>query len=204
MLSESDFENAAASTQQIVVKICTIGDEVRQESVENERRVLKKLPKSAHVANLLDYHEDPVAKKAYLVLERAGDLSLERLVQNNPKGLPPDQVKLIARQLSEAVKFLHENQIAHRDIKPDNIMLTQPELALKLIDFNTAHDLQVCPEIKGANGLRGWSAPETRKFQSYDERCDLWSVGCVLYYACTGSAPVHEEDSLELSDDLIV
>jgi serine/threonine protein kinase len=155
------------------------------------------------VANLLDDHQDPVANKAYLVLERAGDLTLERLVQNTPQGLSLDQVKLIARQLSEAVAFLHENKIAHRDIKPDNIMLTEPELALKLIDFNIAHDLSVCPEIKGANGVRAWSAPETRKFQSYDERCDLWSVGCVLYYACTGSAPFHEEASLELSDALI-
>jgi len=107
-----------------VVKVCTIGEEVRWEAVENERRVLKKLPKSAFVANLLDSHEDPVAKKAYLVLERAGDLTLERLVQNTPQGLPLYQVKLIARQLSGAVSFLHENKIAHRDIKPDNIMLT--------------------------------------------------------------------------------
>jgi len=43
-------------------------------------------------------------------------------------------------------------------------MLTEPELALKLIDFNVAHDLADNPEIRGATGVRAWSAPETRKF----------------------------------------
>ena len=88
----------------------------------------------------------------------------------------------------------------HRDIKPDNIMLTEPELALKLIDFNVAHDLAENPEIRGATGVRAWSAPETRKFKSYDERCDCWSVGCILYYLCTGEAPLSDECE-ELTDD---
>lgn len=90
----------------------------------------------------------------------------------------------------KAVSFLHEHKIAHRDIKPDNIMLTlEPELSLKLIDFNIAHDLSTDPEIKGANGVRVWSAPETRKFASYDESCDLWSIGCILLYLCSGKPP---------------
>lgn len=105
--------------------------------------------------------------------------------------------------MAQAIAFVHENKIAHRDIKPDNILVKAPEIALKLIDFNIAHDLTVSPEIKGVCGLRAWSAPETRKFQSYDERCDLWSVGCVLLYACTGSAPFTTDDSIDRTETLI-
>ena len=78
----------------------------------------------------------------------------------------------------------------HRDIKPDNIMLvTEPELHLKLIDFNIAHDLSRDPTMKGVFGLKAWSAPESRKLATYNQKCDLWSVGCVLHYLCTGNAP---------------
>lgn len=193
---------AEQDAEALVVKVCSLCDEAQQEAVENERRILKKL-KSAYVARLEDDFIDTEAKKAYLVLERAGDVSLERLVKNSPHGLTLDQVKSIARQLASAVAYLHENLIVHRDIKPDNIMLEASATVLKLIDFNIAHDLAVCPEIKGASGLRAWSAPETRMLKSYDERCDLWSIGCVVYYACTGAAPFDEDDPLDLSDALI-
>ena len=92
-----------------MVKVSTISEEVQEAAVENERRILKKLPKSAYVANLLDDHEDSVAKKAYLVLERAGDLTLEAFVKQSPQGLARDQIKSIARQMTKAVAFLHEN-----------------------------------------------------------------------------------------------
>jgi serine/threonine protein kinase len=47
--------------------------------------------------------------------------------------------------------------------------------------------------MKGKTGIQEWSAPETRKFAAYDEKCDLWAVGCILYYLCT----------YQLSDNLI-
>lgn len=51
-------------------------------------------------------------------------------------------MKNIAKQLLTAVNFLHDNRIVHRDIKPDNVMLSfTPSLQVKLIDFNIAHDL---------------------------------------------------------------
>lgn len=98
------------------------------------------------------------------MLERAGDLSLEQLVQQSPQGLNLEQVKIVSKQLCAAVADLYDNLIVHRDIKPDNIMMNLPEFTLKLIDFNVAHDLAVSPEIKGACGVRAFSAPETRSF----------------------------------------
>jgi serine/threonine protein kinase len=184
----------------LVVKVCNVTEEVHEAAVENERRILRKLPASPHIVALLDDYNDPLTNKAYLVLERAGDTSLESFIKKRGQNLALDEVRKITRQMCEAVKFLHAHQVVHRDLKPDNIMLTEPELALKLIDFNVAHDLAENPEIRGATGVRAWSAPETRKFQSYDERCDVWSVGCILYYLCTGKAPF-SDDCDELTDD---
>ena len=129
--------------------------------------------------------------KAYLVLERAGTTTLYNHYKDVLKDhIDFNEVKDIAKQILTAVDFLHDNRIVHRDIKPDNVMLAvAPSLQVKLIDFNIAHDLAHEPEIRGTNGVREWSAPETRKFIPYDEKCDLYSVGCILYFMCTGSPP---------------
>lgn len=77
-----------------------------------------------------------------MVLEHAGDLTLEKFYKATEGKISLAHVKTITQQLLRALSFLHANKIVHRDIKPDNIMLrTQPELHVKLIDFNIAHDL---------------------------------------------------------------
>lgn len=137
---------------------------------------MSSLPEHPHIAKMVDFYQNKF--KAYIVLERAGDMTLEKFVKQAETEISLGEIKTIARELLEAVIFLHANRISHRDIKPDNIMLvTSPELHLKLIDFNIAHDLNRDPEMKGAVGVKIWSAPETRKFAPYDETCDTWSVG---------------------------
>ena len=68
---------------------------------------------------------------------------------------------------------------------------------VKLIDFNVAAEID--PDtllVKGATGLREWSAPETRKSHSSDSKIDTWTLGCVMYLLCTGSQPFDPEDKL--------
>ena len=160
---------------------------------KNEIKVLTKLPKHQNVVSMVDTYENSV--KAYIVLERAGEVTLEaQMKKEGVEWFDFERVKEVTRQLLTAVDFLHDNKIVHRDIKPDNVMLSlDPALQVKLIDFNIAHDLAQEPEIKGANGVREWSAPETRKFLPYDEKCDLYSVGCILHYLCTGVPPSTDE-----------
>ena len=62
-------------------------------------------------------------------------------------------------------------------------------LKLKMYDFNTA--VQVTPhkyedQIVGGTGVKKWSAPETRKQLTYSGKCDIWSVGCILFFLITG------------------
>ena len=92
--------------------------------------------------------------------------------------------------------------MCHRDLKPDNIMLALKEgqIKLKLIDFNIAYDYSESPMMEGAEGLRMWSAPETRKHAGYTNISDLWSVGCILYFLCTGYKLFSEEDYIFQED----
>ena len=112
-----------ASTK-LVVKVIDITETAHENAVENERAILRKLGSNPKIAALLDDYIDPFTHKAYLVLERAGDITLESFMKKHGRSLTLEQVRSITRQLCEAVGFLHANGVVHRDIKPDNIMLT--------------------------------------------------------------------------------
>jgi serine/threonine protein kinase len=85
------------------------------------------------------------------------------------------------------VRYLHEASVCHRDLRPDNIIVSPSTFDIKLIDFNVAVTLKTpAPdyedEILGSTGLREWSAPETKTQLFYSAKCDLWSLGCLLRF----------------------
>ena len=60
-------------------------------------------------------------------------------------------------------------------------------LSVKIIDFNVAVKVDETAKITGGTGLKEWSAPETRKQSHNDFKIDSWTLGCVMYFLCTGS-----------------
>jgi serine/threonine protein kinase len=98
------------------------------------------------------------------------------------------------KQLLEGLKYLHEEKgVAHRDVKPDNIIIAfktdcsgKRTLRLKLCDFNVAKSFKGDRSMMTKTGLEEWSAPEMQGGNSYSEKVDLWSAGCVLYFILAG------------------
>ncbi len=129
----------------------------------------------------------------HVVLELAGKESLHTLISKRKIKIQNSQVRSLARQLISAVEHMHRNKVCHRDLKPDNILLTEmdkgSDIMLKVIDFNVAVDLRQSPNIRGKTGVDEWSAPETRKWAEYDEKCDIWSVGCLILFMLSGLTP---------------
>ena len=97
-------------------------------------------------------------------------VSETRAASNQAQPLDESLVRSIMTQLFEAINYLHENQICHRDLKPDNILITQESsfeasrsVKIKLIDFNVSVKLEdEDSKVRGPTGLKEWSAPETR------------------------------------------
>ena len=139
-------------------------------------------------------HSEP-----FVVLEYAAGGSLEARIDVDSGGLPVAQTVGWGRQLAEALVYLHQQGIIHRDIKPGNILLTAGG-ELKLADFGAATatprrrhwwDLPAPPE-----GTAEYLSPEQITGQLGDVRSDVYGWGVVMYELLTGRVPYTGADQI--------
>lgn len=164
--------------------------ETSGENVVEEIHALKKLRDGPYIVRLLDVFRGP--EETHLVMEqmKGGDL-LARLGEKEV--FSENESRRISRRLLEAVFFCHKKRVAHRDIKLENILLTDrtDDTKIKLADFGCAHPF--VPGKKSLKSLCGspqYAAPELFMHENgYDERCDIWSIGVVIFVLLGGYAP---------------
>jgi serine/threonine protein kinase len=110
----------------------------------------------------------------------------------------------IARQTAEGLAAAHEHGLIHRDIKPANIWLERRaggREQVKILDFGLARSVEPTNQNLTRSGTvvgtPGYMAPEqARGTPPADHRCDLFSLGCVLYRMCTGHDPFRRDDAM--------
>lgn len=117
--------------------------------------------------------------------------------------LPEAQVQKIAKQLVQALHYLHSNRVIHRDMKPQNI-LVGAHGRVKLCDFGFARAMSsntvVLTSIKGTPL---YMAPELVKEQPYDLTVDLWSLGVILYELLVGHPPFYTNSIYSLINHIV-
>jgi serine/threonine-protein kinase len=120
----------------------------------------------------------------YLVLEYVDGLDLRR---SFPRGAPvdPAAVRQIALQVLDALEYAHGFGIIHRDIKPANILLTT-DGRLKVTDFGISRFAFDATQSAVMVGTPSYMSPEQCRGTEVDKRCDLFSLGCVLYELSCG------------------
>jgi serine/threonine protein kinase len=125
--------------------------------------------------------------------------TLETRLQREGR-LPAAEVARVGREVALGLAAAHEQGIIHRDIKPSNVWLEAPSGRAKVMDFGLARapgagDQHLTQE--GAIlGTPAYMAPEQAHGEAIDGRCDLFSLGSVLYRAATGELPFKGKDSL--------
>ncbi len=157
--------------------------------LKNEYQVLRKLH-HPHVIQVFDIgtHQD----MPYLVLELFRVPSMKQLVR---QGLASYESRLdrIVAEAVQAVAYLAEQELVHRDIKPDNF-LVGPEGEVKLIDFALARPRagvleRLIPRKRNIQGTPSYIAPEQLRSRPVDLPSDVYSLGCTLYELVCGRPP---------------
>ncbi|KAG5480829.1 hypothetical protein GH5_07355 [Leishmania sp. Ghana 2012 LV757] len=136
-------------------------------------------------------------KKLYVYLEFVTGGSVTSLMKSLPNGcLPYSVVRVYARHMFQGLEYLHSNQVAHRDIKGDNVLISMDTGTAKLADFDQAKIMNTHGTLRKAAtatlaGTPYWMAPEVITDEDgYDPfKADIWSAGCTVAEMITGRAP---------------
>lgn len=171
-----------------------------RDAAHREADALRRL---SHVGvnRLVDVLEDPFS--VHLVLEYIeGKDLLDHMLEAGR--LTEETAAEIIRQLLQALAHVHEHQIVHRDVKPENIMihgsLTAPRVTL--IDFGLVQTIGQTPD-EGVQGTLPYLAPEAfHESHPCEEYLDLWSVGVVLFAMLTGELPSSANNFGSMIDSL--
>lgn len=150
--------------------------------------------------NIVQLHEVYQEKAfCYLVMEvmEGGEL-LECIIEKKTT-FTEKEARSATRCVLRALAYLHDNRVAHRDIKPENLLLSDPyhkDLnTLKLADFSFARQVKKRNDCRTLCGTPGYLSPEMlERFPAYDVKCDVWSVGCLLFLLLAGYLPFDDED----------
>ncbi|OMJ94992.1 hypothetical protein SteCoe_1685 [Stentor coeruleus] len=125
----------------------------------------------------------------FLIMDyyKGGDL-LQKI--KSCRKLPEDLLKKIMKQLLIGVSYLHNLRIVHRDLKLENILFKEKngDVLVKIIDFDTSVKLTDKGVISGLYGTIYYMAPELINLE-YNEKCDIWSLGIIMYALSTGELP---------------
>ncbi|XP_040426520.1 serine/threonine-protein kinase ULK3 isoform X3 [Cygnus olor] len=189
-------------TREVVAVKCVSKRSLNRASVENlltEIEILKTI-RHPHVVELKDFQWD--SEHIYLIMEFCAGGDLSRFIRTR-RLLPEKVARVFLQQLACALKFLHDHNISHLDLKPQNILLSAPDNPqLKLADFGFAQYMSPWDEQHVLRGSPLYMAPEMVCRQQYDARVDLWSVGVILYEALFGRPPFASRSFAELEEKI--
>lgn len=154
-----------------------------------------------YIVKLHELYEDNVY--LYLIMEecKGGEL-FDRLAKRSKEGnlYTEKETCAIFKKLMTGINYCHSHGVCHRDIKPENILFANKDdlSTLKIADFGLSRVFS--NENKTMTSIVGttfYMAPEVLK-GNYDEKCDVWSAGCILYIMLCGRPPFYAKNDEEL------
>ena len=136
----------------------------------------------------------------YIVLEYMQGKDLFDYIAKRSYQLPEERAKVVIFQVLQGVRYLHRFGIVHRDLKLENIMMSNAtdRAVPKIVDFGLSKIIGPNETATEPFGTLGYVAPEVLKKQPYSYSCDMWGIGCILYALISGSLPFDHNNQKEL------
>jgi calcium/calmodulin-dependent protein kinase I len=163
------------------------------QKVKNEVQILQSLRSFESIVTLQDVLETDL--HYYLVMEYlGGGDAFDRILR---KGMYPEiEAKTLASNLVSSVDFIHHRRVAHRDLKPQNLLFenSNNDTDFKVAGFSFAKKVPRPKSLMTRCGTPTYVSPEILRGQPYDETVDMWSVGVIIYVTLVGYPPFLEDD----------
>ena len=181
------------------------------EGPSSDRRSLERFRGEARAASALNnphictiYEIDEFEGQTFTAMELLEGKTLKERIGSKP--LPVSEVLDFGRQIAAGLDAAHSKGIIHRDIKPDNIFITNQE-QVKILDFGLAKLLQEdsqnqheTPSLPTGAGTPLYMSPQQSQGEELDTRTDVWSLGVTLYEMATGTLPFANKEAILHAD----
>ena len=191
--------------------LCDMTEEDMNKIINNFKDEIKYMKimegKNKENINTVKYYEYFNTKDEFVIVMELCDNNLVELVKNKKEGLNIDEIYDILNQLNNSFKIMNENKnkIVHRDLKLENILIKyedkekKDKYIVKLTDYGISKQLINITHFSTKIGTFKYEAPEILEGnKKYNEKCELWSLGIIIYRLCFKKFPYNGETEIAL------
>ena len=188
-----------------IKKFKEIEDKLVQKTMKRELKMLQMLRHD----NVVDFQEAFIYKgNLFLVFEYV-EKNLLEVLEKSPDGLNPKLIRSFVFQMCKAVHYLHINNMIHRDVKPENLLIDE-NMQLKLCDFGFARKIKLNEKNNNVDAMTDYVA--TRWYRSpelllsngiYGPEVDYWAIGCIMGELADGNPMFPGENEVDQLECII-
>ena len=180
-------------------------DKLVQKTMKRELAMLQLLRHE----NVVEFQESFVSKGNFFLVFEYVEKNLLEVLEESPHGLSPKLIRSLVYQMCKAVSYLHKNNMIHRDVKPENLLIDE-NFNLKLCDFGFARKVKLNKNNNNIDTMTDYVA--TRWYRSpelllsggiYGPEVDYWAIGCIMGELADGNPMFPGEDEVDQLDCII-